>query len=415
MTKIHRFFFFLTILFLPAQLGRHFWPEWVFILGRRVDYLSPTVYLTDILILLTIFFWLLANKFSIFNFQFSIKRRNFQFSIFVILLLCLFIGLNLFFAENKPIAIYFWLKVLEFTMFGYYIVKTKPKASDVTLGLSVAIFYSSVIAIIQFFLQHSIGGPLWFLGERTFSSQTPGIAQINVCINQCRLLLRPYATFPHPNVLGGFLAITVPLLIFNFKFLIFNQTKKIQIFKLTTIALGMIALILTFSRSAWLVGALGIGWIFIPKKLKTLYTFCSVATFLVGIFLVKDFAGTSESVIVREQLNSSTISLWNHSPLFGIGLGNFLTELPRILPVRTIYFLQPVHNIYLLILSETGIVGFGIFFFLIISVVNKIRNSSIIIHNSFFMILLLGLIDHYPITLQQGQLLFTLFLAFSLI
>ena len=57
----------------------------------------------------------------------------------------------------------------------------------------------------------TLGGYFWYLGERSFYASTPGIAAVSF---QGRLLLRPYATFPHPNVFGGFLAIVLPLMIF---------------------------------------------------------------------------------------------------------------------------------------------------------------------------------------------------------
>src|ERR1035437_5543578 len=48
--KILYSLFYLLILFLPTQFGKHFWPNSSFVFGLRLDYLSPTVYLTDIFI-----------------------------------------------------------------------------------------------------------------------------------------------------------------------------------------------------------------------------------------------------------------------------------------------------------------------------------------------------------------------------
>src|SRR3989338_9410931 len=61
-SKIENALFFLTLLFLPTQLGRHFWPSFSYILGIRTDYLSPTLYLTDILILLLFIFFIASLK-----------------------------------------------------------------------------------------------------------------------------------------------------------------------------------------------------------------------------------------------------------------------------------------------------------------------------------------------------------------
>src|ERR1035437_8081006 len=56
LAKISKLFFYLLILFLPTQLGKHFWPNSSFVYGLRLDYLSPTLYFTDILILLIFVF-----------------------------------------------------------------------------------------------------------------------------------------------------------------------------------------------------------------------------------------------------------------------------------------------------------------------------------------------------------------------
>jgi O-antigen ligase len=128
---------------------------------------------------------------------------------------------------------------------------------------------------------------------------------------------------------------------------------------------------------------------------------------LIIFFVGKTFGFQDESVVVREQLNTAAVSMIRASPIIGNGLGNFLVRLPDYLVSRTIYFLQPAHNIYLLLLSETGIIGVAIFFWVIWKAVKK--NLLLI------PLLLLGFTDHYFLTLQQGQLLLTIFLSLSLI
>ena len=56
------FLFYLLLLLLPTQLGKHFWPTFSYVLGTRVDYLSPTLYLTDIIILFITLFYLPKAK-----------------------------------------------------------------------------------------------------------------------------------------------------------------------------------------------------------------------------------------------------------------------------------------------------------------------------------------------------------------
>jgi len=371
---MHELFFKLLLVLLPTQLGYHTWPARAMVLGRRVDFLSPTLYLTDILIFLIILFWLIKNKFSIFNFSVkggSASGRQFSILIFV------FATINIFFATNRMVAAYAWLKIVEYSLLGFYIYYTKPKWNTMIQYLSIGVLYSSLIAIGQFIFQHSLG--LWIFGERTFSNQTPGIAQFDFR----GLWLRAYATFPHPNVLGGFLAILLPLILFKL---------KSSFYKITTIVFGIIAITLTFSRSAWIAFALG----FALQKRKLLLPFVVFAIFIVSTLGVRD-----ESVVVRQELNNSAITMFRESPIVGKGMGNFLVELPNHLVSRQIYFLQPVHNIFLLILSETGIIGFTLFFLILW----RFKKPMLII------IIFLGFIDHYFLTLQQGQLLLTILLS----
>ena len=121
--------------------------------------------------------------------------------------------------------------------------------------------------------------------------------------------------------------------------------------------------------------------------------------------MIKSVGLADESVVVREALNSSAITMFRQSPIIGKGLGNFLVNLPATLPSRQIYFLQPVHNMYLLLLSETGIIGFSVACLLFW----RARKNIILI-----LVLCIGFLDHYFLTLQQGQLLLTIFFALSL-
>lgn len=370
--KINRLFFYLLVLFLPTQLGYHFWPSWSMVLGRRIDYLSPTLFFTDILIVLLLIFWL--RKLLVWP------------TIFFIVLA----GLNILFSFNQMVAIYHWIKFAEFILLGYYIIQAKPNTQHVAYCLMLSVLYSSVIAIFQFVLQHSIGGLFWFLGERTFRVDTPGIAAIAI---QGKEYLRAYATFPHPNVLGGFLAVLLPFIV--------QVSSKKKIFFWTTILFGSIALALTFSRSAWVVFLLGIGWMIFQKKRFLFFVLISCLLFLVSFL----FSSLDESVVVRQRLNASAIFMFQSFPLFGVGLGNFLVALPDNLVSRSIYFLQPVHNIYLLLIAEIGVIG-------VIGVLWVMR-KRIKFTWPLIGLILLGLVDHYPLTLQQGQLLLTLVIALS--
>jgi len=365
-----------------------------------VDYLAPTVYVTDLLIVFLLVSWITHSWRSIKGLVAGSKDviSNILHRKYAIVLM-VFVAVNIVVSASKPVAVYKWLKVGEFAALGWYMSKTRPSLSRITYPLSLGVLYTTFIAVAQFIVQHSVG--LWIVGERTFAPDTPAIARV---VLDGREMLRAYATFPHPNVLGGYVAVLLPLFIY--------KSAHTQRYKFTTI-LGVLALVLTFSRSAWVATLVGFG---IMRRKFLLPALLGV---LMVLFTVN---ATEESVVIRRQLNASALSMWKTSPIVGVGLGNFLVELPKYMASRDVYFLQPVHNTYLLILAETGVVGFVFFLLLLGRRVKELLGGRKGKHGrlsarrtpqylSLFLLLLLGFIDHYPLTIQQGQLLLTLLLV----
>ncbi len=358
------------------------------VLGRRVDYLSPTLHLTDILI----FFLLISWGVDVLRHRRKVAK-SFIFG-FIGIVIAAFINVRL--AVNPMAAFCAWVKVLEFAFLGCYIYTTRPERRRILFLLSWSVLYSSLVAIGQFLLQKSVGGPLWLLGERTFTLDTPGIARADFA---GREILRAYGTFPHPNVLGGFLAITLPMILGGIQKRASNMGREFYGLVMT---LGVIALILTLSRSAITLFAVVVSWQL--WKMKKAFFFLPLL-----MLITLPYLWTDESFVVRNQLNDAAIQMVLSHPVFGVGLGNFLVELPTYLPTRTIYFLQPVHNIYLLLLSEVGALGvMGIFW--ILWRIRKHIEFSVALGT----IAILGLVDHYFLTLQQGQLLLTIVFTLSL-
>ena len=103
---------------------------------------------------------------------------------------------------------------------------------------------------------------------------------------------------------------------------------------------------------------------------------------------------------------------------FGVGLGNFTILMPDFTSIKLApWDFQPVHNIYMLLANEIGIVGFIVFSLLIATLIvylfiyqNRKDSSEEITVRVFLLAVLIaiaviGLFDHYPISVYQGQLL----------
>lgn len=394
----HRRLFYVLLVLVPTQLGFHFWPEWAYVVGRRVDYLSPTVHLTDVLIFFAVI------KLLISDFTRLRKIRNVQ-------ILVLLAAINIFFAGNQPVALYAWLKVFEFAGLGWYIVRTKTTWEETLPYLSIGIIGFSVLAITQFTFHHSIGGILWWFGERSFSLETPGIARINICLPftlTCRLMLRSYATFPHPNVMGGFVAALLPMLI-HFSFPLSPRHWYTYLYR-AACAFGAVALFFSFSRSAFFVVGIGLGCVYWIRQSLPIRAIAALIIFLSFVYVLWRIpARTDESVARRIELTKASLTMITQAPVTGVGMGNFVLRLPEVTRTRQGNFLQPVHSIYLLFTSEMGIVGIVTLGWIVVkwcrTATRGRRKFQIISLLPLMTVVLLGCVDHYPVTLQQGQLL----------
>lgn len=417
---------YLLLILFPTQLGRHFFFPFSSIAGIRSDYLTPTVYLTDIVILFILGIELVLR---IKKRKESQKIPNVKlFRIFLLFPFYLLFN-SLFVATNKAAAFYAFIKIVEYVLLGTIIVRVKPKMSAICTIFAFDVLYVSFIAIGQFILQRSIGGVFWFLGERTFYASTPGIAAISW---EGRLFLRPYATFPHPNVLGGFLAVVLPFILFWF----LKHKKEINVFfksiYIASFSLGGVALFLSFSRSAWLVFFIGLSCLFFAalpefrafnsgngffaKQKKEILLVCFYLLMLFSVVIPLSIPSQQESFVQRENLLQASIQAVLSQPLYGVGLNNSVVRLSSFLPrVLNFSFFQPVHNMYMLLFVETGFIGFTFFLLLFALIFTRVLRASPLIRIALLQLFFLGVFDHYLFTLQQGQLLFTLFaaLAFS--
>lgn len=413
--KVQTALFFLLVLLLPTQFGKHFWPSFAFINGLRIDYLSPTLYITDILS---------------FVFIISATKKFFISSTFFLFLLLLSVGI---YVSIQPLSGWYGLlKVVEYTLLWNALLNflrdKKDRITLFTFPLSFGIIFESILAIIQYIYQRSIGGIFYFFGERTFSASTPGIA--NVSLNG-QLILRPYGTLPHPNVLAAFLLFGLSILFFTF----FREKNFFyKGYFLLVFLIGSAALFLSLSRSAiilWIFTILYLLIINLKIKKNIRFFIAGIITLflIIGFSLisshiavrVENFSLSDESVTQRVYLIARAWEMFKNSPFLGVGFDNYLINLSQILSSGPVLLLQPVHNIFFLILAETGIFCF---FFCLLFFYKTIKRLMIAIQDSprkelyllgilfILQFFILGQFDHYFLTLQQGQLLTVLIFSF---
>lgn len=402
LNRVEIYVFRLLIFLAPTQLGYHYFAKFSYVFGIRVDYLAPTLYLTDILVLILLFFFWLK------------KIRRLKLRAWFVGLLG-FAIVNLIFSHFPLLGLYKWIKVIEFVFLGYYVFTKKDLVlkRDILVPLSWSVIAFSLIGLVQVIMQKTIGGPFYFFGERTFSSGTPGISLFRFF---GRELLRPYSTFSHPNSMAGFMLAAVLLLAF------YSGKNKTLITKIS-VCVGLVSVFLSASLSSYIaLATVLIFYLIFGRREKYLTKggiyllfFAVVASLILPI--ISDNLATkeiSENIYKRLVLAEAAGRVFASSPLWGIGLGNFIPNLPSlgILPEIS-WWLQPVHNIFLLTLAEGGIVGL----FLLVALFAKSFSFSPKnvwkVAPALLVIILTGCADHYWLTLQQNQLLLSLLLGLS--
>lgn len=397
--KLEQLLFFFTVLFLPTQLSKHFWPYFSTIFSIKTDYFSPVIYGWDLLVgfLLALFFY---------------QRKKLKPTPLFLFLFFIITQLISFFSIGNIGSGFVRLEqYLVIGLFGVYIASqtfTFIKKS-LYFGLVGSVFYSAVLAIVQVVHGGTIG--FWILGERTFSLDTISIATFDW---YGQVFLRAYATFPHPNVLASFFLVAIGLIIWLREQKVKSNYLEIE---WMVLIIGSFGLVLTFSR----VALVFFGFIFAYLLKNRIKLFGIIFLFLLPFLYVRfhsAFNFDQLSFIRREELALQAFAMINNNILFGVGLNNFIYQLAYSSPVSgEIRFLQPVHNIFLLNQVETGVLGTTGFILLVSTAVLKVWKTQQrkLLLFIWISILGLGFFDHYFLTLAQGQRLLFLVWGISML
>jgi hypothetical protein len=425
--KFEQYLFYFLLFAIPFQTRKILWHQnWNF-----NEWQSASLYGTDILIIILFGFWIFSRV--------KPKIEKYDYFLFALIAVSAISVKN---SSSYILSGYNVLKLIEFVAFYFYIKSyaiykfglAKPMIVLICGGL-----FQAIIAILQFFKQSSLG--LKLLGESVLTPDLTGIASFYNSAGE--KIMRAYGTTPHPNVLSTYLF----LAIFSFYFVylyfhIYHQGKiyhpKFNLFLLVSYPLILLSLFFTFARVMiflWFVGfIIRVCLVFSIKrfrrvfgsginkiKLTKILVISTAVVVLFGVFYwpevisrVKISSG-DEAVQLRIFYNKESLKSLNW---FGVGSGNFVNWLMIQDPNLPRNLYQPVHNIYLLIYSETGILGITAFIlFLIFLIKDYIVSTKMekLYHYSFLIMFLsflfVGLFDHFLGTLQQGRLMFWLLLA----
>ncbi|MCA9732593.1 MAG: O-antigen ligase family protein [Deferribacteres bacterium] len=210
-------------------------------------------------------------------------------------------------------------------------------------------------------------GPLglWFLGERMFQSEP----------------WRSYGTFYVPSYLANYLIVLLPL--FMRLGVYFKQpNRNLRLLYFVTTLLGVLALYTTYGRSSWigftLAVAISTAVSLFSSKLKPKLKWPLVSIIVGGAsfiiyyipYIIRQFGAERQGAVdIRYIQWDVALRLIADNPLFGSGPDNYtLFAGPYTIPMPGIQdwlLTEMVHNSYLLITAEGGIIP-GIAFLILL-------------------------------------------------
>ncbi len=384
---IKLFLFFFIIFTFSFNLFYKLAIDKAYVHGLLVDYLIPKIYLTEIFL---IPFLAIGLK----------QLKKIKIETYLCFLILFLIGRQLL--NQSPLAAFVQLLHLFEILLFFAVSRRDPLfktklAEKFSLGaiLSVVIF-QSLLAVYQFIFQKSLLS-YQFLGETNLHD----LANISKGQFFFAEKILPYGTTPHPNILAGIIVIL--------SILIWQKVKHLPILRLALISNALLIIFLTQSLSAFLTLLLFAVYLIFKKfKIKKIFLIGVYYFFLLLLpFFLEKFSliwPNQNSITRRIVLNQASLEMFGHNLLFGVGINNFTLNLEEYATNKEVVrFVQPVHHLLFLILSEGGLL-------LLVTIFLLIKQAKI---KSFYtktiILLAIASLDHYLLTQFSGMSLLALF------
>lgn len=368
---------------------------------------GPVLYLSDLPFLVLMVYWL-------FEIIYRKQKVFFPKSNWMALAFLAWAGLSLIKAPVLSYGIYDLIRTFKFYLIYLYFANNVRSKREVKILINfflIGVILQGLLCLYQYvsqdisyifgniFGQQDLYTPEAFEKYRSFFAITPG-AEIK----------RASGTVGPINAQAQYFEFFLPI-----AFLLWFTSVKFRnkAFNLLALVLGLVGLIVTFSRGGMvglIVGMLAVLLLSWRHKLISNRKF--LATLVIGLFIgitlipmLSQFIMTRpEAFTARFHLNKVGLDMIKAHPFLGVGLNNHLVVKPEYDP-DTYIFPTPTHNHYLLVASEVGIPGLAFFLgFLVLSCIlalkaarlNNLYLASIAIGiiGAFISISIHNLIDH---------------------
>lgn len=416
--KINKFLLYFFFFLLPWQ-AVFIWQE-KFLNGAKWQYGSLVFYASEILLWLIVLgelFLLIKNWKKI---ELPLVKEGRLGLVSIIWLLVGWSLLSGLWAADGFLSFFVWLK-LALAAVLFFLVLNKLNFKKLSWILLATAVLQALLAAGQFFIQEIIGNK--WLGIIPQVAGQPGALVIETFASR---FLRATGSFLHPNVLAIFLALSFLL---GLNLYLNAKEKKAKAILLAVLMIITLGLFVSFSRAAWLVlGVAVLFWLavliikkrpwqkFLLASLWALLFFIILALIYQPLILNRfDLNSRLEAKSISERAiynNQAQAMIKNHF-WRGVGWANYTLALQKKDNSQPAWAYQPVHNVYLLVWSELGLIGLALWLLLLCFLLRQIKlgeNQGLGLA-LFALIFLAGFFDHYFLTQYIGIMIFWLILA----
>ncbi|PJA45100.1 hypothetical protein CO174_04665 [Candidatus Uhrbacteria bacterium CG_4_9_14_3_um_filter_50_9] len=321
-----------------------------------------------------------------------------------------------------------WFHVLHvltaFLLFSL-VLDERTSLNRLSFLLALGLVGPSLLGVCQ--VATGSSGASTLLGLATKDVAVQGVAVVETATSR---MMRAYGSFPHPNIFGGYVAVALMMLAWSIRSL---TSKRLLWLVGSLVVLLSATLTMTFSRSAWfgLLSALVLLvaqmlWIrkMPPSRAVPLMTLGLVSVLItLGIFHNQLLARFNPSLHVeatsieeRASQYTSFNDVYFTSTLVGVGPGGYVFALESLDPGHEAWSYQPIHNTFLLLMAEVGMLGFVLAARVIWLLwkqlrLNRRRAGGVFGTSLLALLFVVGFFDHYLWSLWPGLALSALALG----
>lgn len=431
--KIIEYGLYLFVFLLPWQT------RWMWRIGELNggfwEYGTMSLYAADILLIIFLFlgiiFWFGKSSRS----DYKINLNTFW---WLVAFFELTAFVSIFGAEDKGLAVYGWLKIVEGVGLLWLVVAFPIKMRLISLSLVGGAVIQSLLAIYQFLFQGAFASK-WLGMAPHYASQLGTF----VIESESGRFLRAYGSLPHPNILAGFLVVSLVILsglLLYKRDLVLRTGQGNTYWRLVAFCVILFGLFFTFSRGGWVVLATSFLFLLIAGfifKSLTKHHFRIFKLVVLAVLIFALLSGIYFDLVKTRILGEARLEILSNTErliyineagaliknnfLIGVGVNNYtLAVYNQIDDMRSNWDYQPVHNLYILIATELGVLGAVTFALLILYIFWTIFFNWRLVCQSYWAIvysvalwtlLKVSFFDHYIWTLHFGIMLWWLILG----